>query len=125
MKNVVITNTTHSLGSPLRASYCFSFLCRLRGLTFCRKIPRDQGLLLVQPKDSRLDSSIHMVFVFFDLGIIWINETGEVVDKCHAKRWITMKVPNKPARYTLEIVPERLHEFQLGDSIRFEDPSSN
>jgi uncharacterized membrane protein (UPF0127 family) len=125
MKNVEIVNETHSLESPLQASYCFSFLCRLRGLTFRRRIPSNWGLLLVQEKDSRLDSAIHMFGVFIDLGIIWINESGEIVDKCLAKKWITIKVPQNPARYILEIVPERLDEFNIGDRIRFEETTSN
>jgi uncharacterized membrane protein (UPF0127 family) len=64
-----------------------------------------------------------MVGVFFDLGVIWINDAGEVVDKCLARRWLTIKAPSKPARYVLEIVPERLNEFQIGDKIRFEQTS--
>lgn len=125
MKNVEIVNETHSLEVPLQASYCFSFSCRLRGLTFRRRIPSNWGLLLVQEKDSRLDSAIHMFGVFIDLGIIWINESGEIVDKCLAKKWITIKVPKNPARYILEIVPERLDEFTIGDCIRFEETTSH
>ena len=124
MKNVIIVNQARSLESPLQASYCFSFFCRLKGLTFRRKIPEDWGLLLVQAKDSRIDSAIHMFGVFIDLGIIWINEVGEVVDKCLARRWITIKAPQRPARYILEIIPERLNEFSLGDKIRFEESTS-
>jgi uncharacterized membrane protein (UPF0127 family) len=125
MKNVIVINELHSLESPLQASYCFSFFCRLKGLTFQRKIPQNWGLLLVQSKDSRIDSAIHMFGVFIDLGIIWINEAGEVVDKCLAKRWITIKIPKRPARYILEIIPERLREFNLGDKIRFEESTRN
>ncbi|MGD8458546.1 MAG: DUF192 domain-containing protein [Anaerolineales bacterium] len=125
MKNVIVVNKTHSLESALQASYCFSFFCRLKGLTFRWHIPKDWGLLLVQSKDSRIDTAIHMFGVFIDLGIIWINTAGEVVDKCLAKRWLTIKSPKQPARYILEIVPDRLHEFNIGDKIYFEESTSN
>jgi uncharacterized membrane protein (UPF0127 family) len=125
MKNVIVINETRSLEYPLQASYCFSFFCRLRGLTFRRKIPKNWGLLLVQARDSRMDSAIHMFGVFIDLGIIWINEAGEVVDQCLARRWVTVKAPSQPARYILEIVPERLNEFNLGDNVRFDESTSN
>ena len=125
MKTVIVVNEARSLEVPLQASYCYSFFCRLRGLTFRWKIPHNWGLLLVQTKDSRMDSAIHMFGVFIDLGIIWINEAGTVVDKCLAKRWITIKAPKKPARYILEIVPERLNEFSIGDKIRFEESTNN
>jgi uncharacterized membrane protein (UPF0127 family) len=125
MKNVVVVNETHSLESPLQASYCFSFFCRLRGLTFRRQIPQNWGLLLVQGKDNRIDSAIHMFGVFIDLGIIWINNAGVVVDICLAKRWITIKAPRQPARYILEIIPDRLDEFSIGDKVHFEESTSH
>jgi uncharacterized membrane protein (UPF0127 family) len=67
-----------------------------------------------------MDSAIHMFGVFFNLGIIWINDSQEIVDKTLAKRWITIKAPKKPARYVLEVIPERFIEFQIGDKINFE-----
>lgn len=72
-----------------------------------------------------MDSAIHMFAVFIDLGIIWINNGGVVVDKCLAKRWITIKAPKQPARYILEIVPERLNEFTVGDKVHFEEQTSH
>jgi uncharacterized membrane protein (UPF0127 family) len=125
MKNVIVVNETRSLESPLQASYCFTFFCRLRGLTFRQQIPPNWGLLLVQAKDSRMDSAIHMFAVFIDLGIIWINNVGVVVDKCLAKRWITIRVPKQPARYILEIIPKRLNEFTVGDKVHFEEPTNH
>jgi len=125
MDKVDIVNESHSLESPLQASYCFSFLCRLKGLTFQRKIPRNWGLLLVQGRESRLDSAIHMFFVFIDLGIVWINDAGKIVDKCLAKRWLTIKAPKQSARYILEIDPERLNEFNIGDKIHFDESISD
>ena len=125
MKNIDIFNDTHSLEAPLQVSRCASFWCHLRGLTFRRKISDDQGLLLVYSQESILDSAIHMFGVFFDLGIIWINGSGVVVDKCLAKRWFTIKIPRRPARYVLEIVPERLIEFNIGDRISFEQTQIN
>ncbi len=124
MKNIIVLNESRPMTASLQAGYCVSFLCKLRGFTFRRNIPKDWGLLLVQVKDSIIDSSIHMFFVFFDLGIVWINDSGEVVDRCIAKRWITIKVPKKPARYILEIVPDRLDDFQIGDKIKFEEQTN-
>lgn len=85
-----------------------------------RSIPTDWGLMLVHPRENRVDSGIHMLFMFFDLGIVWINEAMEVVDTALAKKWISIITPKKPAKYVLEILPERLDEFQVGDRIRFE-----
>ncbi len=120
MKKIIKINNNRSLAAPLQASFCESFWCHLRGLSFRRNIPCDMGLLLVYSKDSIIEAAIHMFGVFFDLGIIWINNSGVVVDKCLAKRFVTVKAPSKPARYVLEVVPDRLNEFQIGDRITFD-----
>ena len=87
---------------------------------FYRSIPNDWGLILAHPRDSRVDTGIHMLFMFFDLGIVWINHANEIVETAPAKKWVSMIVPKKPARYVLEIAPERLGEFQVGDKVSFE-----
>ena len=102
-----------------------SFLCRLRGLTFRRALAANQGLLLVQARDSRMDSSIHMFFVWMDLAVVWINSAGEVVDTCLARQWRPAYIPRRPARYVLELAPERLGDFHIGEVVEFEKNSSH
>ena len=119
MKNILINNIDNPLHDPLHVGYCVSFLCRLKGLMFISTFGSDCGLLLVQQKESRVDSSIHMFFVFFDLAVIWLNSDLQVVDKVIARPWRPAYFPCKPARYILEIKPERLTEFNKGDRIDF------
>ena len=108
--------------SPARVKYCASFLCRLRGLTFRKRLNLDDGLLLVQGKrDSRIDSSIHMLFVPFDLNVVWINSEMTVVDKVIAKSWRPAYFSAKPACYILEIHPNRWEDYQIGDQVEFQD----
>ncbi len=114
-----IENQNRPLSSPLQAKYCDSFLSRLRGLMFRRALAREEGLLLVQSHDSRVDSSIHMLFVFMDLGVVWIDSRGKVVDAVLARAWHLMYAPREAARYVLEIHPERLKEFHIGDQVGF------
>jgi len=121
MHQVTITNQTSLQKKPINARFCSSFLCRLRGLMFTKAISRGAGLLLVQERDSRLDSAIHMFFVNYDLAIIWINNHKVVVDTCLARRWRPFYMPHKPARYTLEIHPEHLSDFRIGDLVNITD----
>ena len=123
MRDVRIENATRPLPEPLRAGYCSSFWCRLRGLAFRSELPEGWGLLLVQTRDSRLDSAIHMLGMRFDLGIVWFNSAGEVVDARLARRWRSFLLPRRPARYVLEMHAARLGEFQIGDIVRFEENS--
>jgi uncharacterized membrane protein (UPF0127 family) len=119
MKITPIENTSRPLEQPLQAVYCDSFLCRLRGLMFRSELDRAAGLLLVETRDTRIDTSIHMLFVYMDLGVVWINSAHTVVDTLIARSWRPAYAPRSPARYTLEIHPDRLKEFQIGDHVEF------
>lgn len=125
MRQVYVSNKTHPLSLPIRAKYCASFMCQLRGLTFRRSLDIREGLLLVQKKESIIDSAIHMFAVRMDLAIIWINSAMDVVDVRLARPWRPIYVPHKPARYVLEISPSRLEEFQPGDRLEFSDHSDD
>lgn len=121
MQEVLIYNQDKPEIAAVRAIFCQSFLCQLRGLTFRRALPVHNGLLLVQKRDSRIDSAIHMLFVWMDLAVIWINQTFQVVDTRLARRWHPIYVPDKPARYILEISAERITDFQIGDRVEFRE----
>ncbi len=121
MKTIRIENKSLPLASTLQAGYCSSFLCRLRGLMFRSHLGQEEGLLLVEAHESRLDTSIHMLFVFMDLGVVWINSNHEVVDTVLAKAWRPVYLPRVAARYTLEIHPDRLKEFKIGDLVEFHE----
>jgi uncharacterized membrane protein (UPF0127 family) len=119
MNSIHIKNIDHPLPSPLEAIYCNSFLCRLRGLMFRSNLAADRGLMLVEGRDSRLDTAIHMLFVFMNLAVIWINSDKVVVDIVLARAWRPVYAPRQPAMYILEIIPDRLGEFRIGDHIEF------
>ena len=87
---------------------------------FRSTVSYDEGLLLVQPLENRLDASIHMLFVFTELSVIWINSTGKVVDKVLASPWHPAYFPQAPAKYILEVSSRRFNEFKVGDEIKFE-----
>jgi len=123
MQEVLIYNQDHPEIDAIRAKYCQSFLCQLRGLTFRRNLPVGEGLLLVQKRDSRVDSSIHMLFVWMDLAVIWINQARQVVDARLARRWRPVYVPGEPACFVLEIAAERIGDFRIGDRVVFRERS--
>ena len=118
---IIIHNLNKKIESPARVGYCASFLCRLRGLMFRSRLELDEGLLLVEKRDSRLDTSIHMLFVPFDLADFWINSEMTVVDKIVAKSWKPAYFPKANARYTLEIHPDRWGDYEIGDKVEFKN----
>ncbi len=124
MKYIQIANQTHPTSKPILARYCQSFFCQLRGLMFTKSLPQGQGLLLVQGNDSRINSSIHMMFMRIDLAVIWINSQYQVVDTVLARRWKPAYLPKSPAKYVLEAPVDCLSDFSIGDCLRFEEQVS-
>ena len=105
---------------PLRARLCDTFLCRLRGLTFRRSWPEDEGLLFVESVESRVATSIHMFFVFFSIGVVWLAADGTVVDAKLAKPFRPYYASRAPAKYYLEGTPALLSWVQIGERLTIE-----
>ncbi len=120
-KFVILSNLSQPQTRPVVTRYCKAFWCRLRGLMFTSRLAPDSGLLLVQGRDSRLDAAIHMLFMAIDLAVVWINKEQEVVDVCLARRWQPAYIPKKPACYVLEMNPERLPDFNIGDKVSWDE----
>ncbi len=118
---ILVQHRSCPVQEPARIKRCESFACRLRGLMFRSSLPVDEGLLLEISRDSRVDSSIHMFFVPFDLAVFWINSEMRVVDKVVAKSWRPAYFPAKAARYTLEMHPDRINDYAVGDHVEFQN----
>jgi uncharacterized membrane protein (UPF0127 family) len=88
---------------------------------FRRRLAPGEALLLVEPRDSRVATAIHMLFVPFPIAVVWISGSGRVVDKTLARPWRPLYVPRAPARYILETDPAFLERVTLGDELLFED----
>ena len=125
MKYIRIVNQTHPRLEPILAKYCQSFFCQLRGLMFTSSLPENNGLLLVQGSESRINASIHMMFMRMDLAVIWIDGEYSVVDKVLAHRWKLAYLPKKAAKYVLETGVSNLSDFNIGDKVRFEEISQD
>ena len=88
---------------------------------FRKSIQPDEGLILVQPGESRTSASIHMLFMNFDIAAIWIDRHLKVVDAQLAKKWRPAYFPSAPATYILEVHPSKFLNFNVGDQLIFED----
>jgi uncharacterized membrane protein (UPF0127 family) len=104
-----------------RARLAISFWEHFRGLMLAAPLDEDEGMLFVTRRDNRTETSIHMFFVRYDLGVVWVNSAGIVVDKKLAKRWRPYYAPAQPARYFIEANPSILDRVAVGDRIQFED----
>ncbi|HIQ01818.1 MAG TPA: hypothetical protein EYH30_06780 [Anaerolineales bacterium] len=114
-----VWNDTRGEWIPLDVRRCASFLCRLRGLTFRRRLRRGEGLLLIGGRESRVEAAIHMLFVFFPIATVWLDGDGRVVDARLARPFRPLYIPRAPARDVLEGPPELLERVAMGERLRF------
>lgn len=105
----------------LRVRLCSSFWCHLRGLQFVTRLPDDEGLLFVTGREGRAHTAIHMFFMFFSIGVVWLDKRGYVVDKQLARPWRPAYTPAKPAQYYLEANPDILDRVAVGDRLLFDE----
>jgi uncharacterized protein len=104
-----------------RVKLCDNFWTRFRGLQLVTHLPDDEGLLFVTGSESRTNTTIHMFFMFFSIGVVWLDAKGKVVDKCFAKPWRPAYAPRSPAQYFVEAKPAILDKVQIGDVLRFDE----
>lgn len=115
---IEIFNETQGKRRLVRARWCASHLCRLRGLMFRRSLEEGTGLLLVDSRESRVGAAIHMWAVFFPLGVVWLDAGLRVVDQTLALPW-RMYTPRAAAQFILEAHPSLLEEVAHGDRLEF------
>ena len=118
---VKVQNLDREIVDLPRIKICNTFGTRLRGLMFQPALGTGEGILLVGARDQRLDSAIHMLFVPFDLAVIWINSNLQVADKVLAKAWRAAYVPTRPAKYVLELHPVHFSAYDVGHKVAIID----
>jgi len=116
---IKLINQSNAQKGGIKVKFCDDFLSRLRGFTFRKNLAFDEGLILAEKRDGRIDTSIHMLFVWTDLAIFWVDSSLIVVDKTLAKSWHPYYASQAPSRYVLELHPSQLDFLQVGDRIEF------
>lgn len=119
-KTVIIRNVSRGDQVLLEARWCASFRCRLRGLTFRRRLKEGEGLLLVESGESRFGTAIHMFFMFMELGIAWVDRNSRVVDTVLARPW-RIYSPASPAKFVIEGPVDLLEYLAVDDDLTFEE----
>lgn len=98
-----------------------TFWSRFRGLQLAPRLPADSGLLFVTGREGIAHTSIHMFFMNFAIGVVWLDSRGEVVDKTLAKPWRPAYASRLPARYFLEANPDILDRITIGETLCFDE----
>lgn len=98
---------------------CDTFWKRGRGLMFRRALSKDEVYLFVEGRESVARVAIHMLFVFFSIGVVWLDRESRVVDKALALPFRLYYAPRSPAQYYVEGHASLLEGVSLGDQLDF------
>lgn len=113
----MLINETAGQVLARRPRLCASFWSRGRGLMFQRRLAPDEALLFDEGRASIVGSSIHMLFVFFPIAVIWLDAERRVVDMQLARPFRPYYAPIRPARYFIEGAPALLSQVRIGDQL--------
>jgi len=58
-----------------------------------------------------------MLFMRFNIGVIWLSKDFSVVDKKLAKKWHPAYFSRFPAQHVIELHPTQLENFSIGDKL--------
>lgn len=94
-------------------SLCNTYLSHLTGLMF--KFPKNDGLLFIFKKEEFI--SLHMLFVFLIIDIIYLNEDKKVIKILKRAKPFTLFIKPIKCKYILEL--RSCKNLELNDKIQF------
>lgn len=109
-----------SKGTVVAREYrlCRSVLSKAKGFMFTMK--KKYALLFDFSREQIV--SIHNLFVFFSIDIIWLDKDRRVVDlRENFKPFTPLALPKKPAKYIIEAAAGAIENSrtEVGDIIRW------
>lgn len=117
----IIQNKSRNQSQPVNAFFCDKFLCKFKGLMLKKDLALLEGIIFKNHSETIIDASIHMLFMNFDISVIWINKELQVVDKTVAKKWHPIYFPKYKAKFILETHKSRYDDYFIGDQLVFEE----
>ena len=82
-----------------------------------RALKPDYGLIIAENTETRINTAIHMLFMKYDLTVLWADKDLVIVDKVLARKWVPCYLPKKPAQYVIELHHSKFSEYSIGDKL--------
>jgi len=103
-----------------KVKYCKNFVSKFRGLMFSKPLKKGEALILEADNEGILETTIHMMFVFFCIDVLWLNSGKMVVDiKKNVKAFTPWIIPKTEAKYIIELPKNTAKHINIGDVIEF------
>jgi hypothetical protein len=86
---------------------------------FRRKKSVDYALILELGRVGRKSASIHMLFVFFPIDVLFLDTNKQVVDKVTLRPFQLNYTPRHAAAYIVELPAGSAEHTKLGDKLEW------
>jgi len=97
-----------------------NFFSQVRGLMFEDKKKFNYALVFPQAVESRHGTSVHMLFVFFPIDIVFLDSDKRVVDvRRNVPSFLPYLAPKKSAKYFIEMPVGKSSGIEEGDIIEW------
>lgn len=93
------------------------FFGNLKGLMFEREENFDYALIFELACETRIGSSVHMVFVLFPIDIVFLDARKKVVDKATLQPWMLNYTPRRASKYFVEMPTGLAKGIKIGDEL--------
>ncbi len=95
-----------------------SFWKKLKGLMFEGRGNFNYALIFELPEESKLMASIHMLFVFFPIDIVYLDKNKSIVEiKKGLKPFSLNYTPEQKAKYFIELPGGKAANVKVGDKL--------
>ena len=93
---------------------------KMKGLMFEDPNMFDYALVFCLPRESIANASIHMLFVFFPIDIVYLNKSKKVVDLAKNLQPFSLGyVPKKPSKFFVELPAGKSRGIKVGDKLQW------
>jgi len=93
---------------------------KMKGLMFEDPTKFDYGLVFVLPSESIANASIHMLFVFFPIDVVYLNKSRKVVDIAQNLQPFALGYsPKKPAKFFVELPVGKAKGIKIGHNLEW------
>ena len=115
---MTLINTTKNKAIIERTLIAGSFFSQLKGLMFEEKKNFDYALVFPLLTEGRFSASIHCLFVFFPIDVIFLDRGKKVVDiKKGVAPFTLFCMPVRPAKYFVELPTGKSTGVEIGDQL--------
>lgn len=120
MRTIKVINKTKNKVLCDKALIC-SGLLKYLGLMFSLPLKKHQGIILQISSRDKPNLGIHMLFVFFKISAIWLNQKNKIVKIAKAYPFISILTCKESSSKILEcptkVIDKKL--VNIGDELEF------